>query len=500
MKRLVVLICFVFVLLSVGMASADATYTVQRGDTLYRIALNYDVSMQEIMDANGIINANRIYVGQVLVIPTDGMQPPTPQPTSPPSGQETIHIVQRGDTVARIGRRYSVRIQAIVVANNLANPNHIYVGQRLIIPGATSPPTPRPSTATPAPPQPTAPPSTGDTIHIVQRGDTVASIARRYGITINAIVTANNIQNPNRIFVGQRLVIPTTAPPTATFVPPTATTAPPTATPIPPTSTSVPPTPTTALPTSTAIPPTATSVPPTATLVAPTSTSVPPTATTAPPTVTPVPPTLTPMPPTPSPTLAPPTATPGPNLLSNPSFEEGHYNLNGIPELQVPLRWRLEWDEGDNQFGTTWLRPESRVLSGAFLPAFERPLFIYDGWHTVKVFKGYGPVSFRLLSEVNLTPGTYQLTVQVFPDMVVDVVNGQKIFATDPRSAEIALVGNNTTSGYLFPAIGQRNIISHQFRVEEAGVVTVGAGMRGRYGFQNNGFFTDAWSLRRISD
>jgi hypothetical protein len=140
------------------------------------------------------------------------------------------------------------------------------------------------------------------------------------------------------------------------------------------------------------------------------------------------------------------------------------------------------------------------VLSGAFLPAFERPLFIYDGWNTVKIFKGYGPLSFRLLSEVNLTPGTYELLVQVFPDMVVDVVNGQKIFATDPRAAEIALVGNGTTTGFQPSAIGQRNVFTHRFRVDRAGIVTVGAEMRGRYGFQNNGFFTDAWSLRRIGE
>lgn len=476
MKRLVAFICFtIFLIYLVGSASADTTYVVQYGDTLYRIALNHDVSMQAIMEANGIGNADVIYVGQVLTIP-DGSsepqptqpsapqptQPPAPQPTAPPSGG-TTHIVQRGETLAGIGRQYNVTVASLVIANNLANANYIYVGQRLTIPGTGSPQPTQPAQPQPTqlptspPPQPTTP-ATGEITHVVQAGETTASIARRYDVTINAIVVANNLANPNFIYVGQQLRIPlgqpqpSTAPPQPTS-PPAAT---PTTMPTAPAPTTVPPT---------AVPPTA--IPPTATALPPAPTAVP---------------------------------TVGPNVLPNYSFEEGHYNLNGIPELQVPTSWRFEWTEGDNQFGTTYLRPESRVLSGAFLPAFERPLFIYDGWHTVKVFKGYGPISFRLLSDVNLTPGTYELTVQVFPDMVVEVVNGNKIFASDPRAAEIALFGNGASSGYLLPVIGQRNVIAHQFRVDQAGVVTVGAEMRGRYVLQSSGFFTDAWSLKRIGD
>ncbi len=114
---------------------------------------------------------------------------------------DTVHVVQRGETLYSIARRYGVDMWAIVRANNISNPNRIYVGQRLVIPGS-SPPSPSPS-----------PPPSG-TIHVVQRGETLYSIARRYGVDLWAIVRANNISNPNRIYVGQRLVIPGSSPPT----------------------------------------------------------------------------------------------------------------------------------------------------------------------------------------------------------------------------------------------------------------------------------------------
>jgi len=89
-----------------------------------------------------------------------------------------------------IARRYNTTVQAIAELNNISNPNLIYVGQRLIIPIAGD----------------SLPSSTQ--IHVVQPGDTLTRIASRYGTTISAIVTANDLTNPSLIFVGQRLAIP----------------------------------------------------------------------------------------------------------------------------------------------------------------------------------------------------------------------------------------------------------------------------------------------------
>jgi LysM repeat protein len=105
---------------------------------------------------------------------------------------ETIHIVQRGDTLYSIARRYGVTVQALRSYNNLRS-DTIYIGQRLLIPGGG-----------PGPVEPT--------IHVVQRGDTLYSIARRYGTTVDAIMRANRLSS-DRIYVGQRLTIPVNAPP-----------------------------------------------------------------------------------------------------------------------------------------------------------------------------------------------------------------------------------------------------------------------------------------------
>lgn len=111
---------------------------------------------------------------------------------------QIIHVVQPGENLYRISLRYGVSIAAIQQANNIANRNLIFVGQRLIIPvgGTTPPPSPNP------PPAP--PPST---TYTVKRGDTLGGIARQFGTTIQALAAANNIANPNLIYPGQVLQI-----------------------------------------------------------------------------------------------------------------------------------------------------------------------------------------------------------------------------------------------------------------------------------------------------
>ncbi len=113
--------------------------------------------------------------------------------------QERVHIVQRGETLYGISRQYGVPMAAIIAANNIINPSHIYVGQRLIIPGSGG--------TTASAPQ-----------HVVQRGETLAGIARRYGVSLWGLARANGISNPSLIYAGQVLIIteaaePVTAPP-----------------------------------------------------------------------------------------------------------------------------------------------------------------------------------------------------------------------------------------------------------------------------------------------
>ncbi|MCA9884533.1 MAG: LysM peptidoglycan-binding domain-containing protein [Anaerolineae bacterium] len=150
-------------------AQDQVTYTVQPGDNLYRISLRYGVSISAIASANNIANINLIYPGQVLVIPGADGGTPAPTPTPPPSDGGSnpgnpggsVYTVVYGDTLSRIAARFGTTWQAIASANNIANPNLIYVGQQLVIPGSSGGTTPTPT------PPPTddggsvPPPSTG---------------------------------------------------------------------------------------------------------------------------------------------------------------------------------------------------------------------------------------------------------------------------------------------------------------------------------------------------
>lgn len=119
--------------------------------------------------------------------------------------------VQWGDTLTGIARRFNTTVQAIVQLNNIPNPDLIYVGQELEIPG-DGPPPPSPPAPTPPAPAPTPPPG-GQTTYVVQPGDTLSAIARRFGTTVAVLVQLNNIPNPNLIYVGQVLVVPGSGPP-----------------------------------------------------------------------------------------------------------------------------------------------------------------------------------------------------------------------------------------------------------------------------------------------
>ena len=107
-----------------------------------------------------------------------------------PQASGLVHVVRVGDTMYSIARTYGTTVWAIAAANGIANPNLIFVGQRLHIPSG-APPGPMPGG-----------------VYIVRPGDTLSSIARHFGVSLPALIAANHIVNPNCIFAGQRLIIP----------------------------------------------------------------------------------------------------------------------------------------------------------------------------------------------------------------------------------------------------------------------------------------------------
>ncbi len=147
----------------------QVTYTVQPGDTLYAISVKYNTTVAALAQANNITNPNLVLVGQVLIIPTGTViATPIPVPTvvgavtpvptaMPPTTGEIVHVVQPGENLFRIALQYGLATSVVAAYNGIANPNVIYVGQRIRIPsGGTAPAivaTPVP-TATPVATQP----------------------------------------------------------------------------------------------------------------------------------------------------------------------------------------------------------------------------------------------------------------------------------------------------------------------------------------------------------
>ena len=158
----------------VRIKNPDGTYTVKSGDTLSVIANDFGVTVDQLVRWNNISNPNLITVGQILYFSDKSS-----------SGSGTTYVVQAGDTLSGIAARFGTTVANLVSLNNISDPNLIYVGQVLIISGSTS----------------------NYTSYTVQAGDSLSAIAARFGTTVAELVSLNNISNPNLIYVGQVLKI-----------------------------------------------------------------------------------------------------------------------------------------------------------------------------------------------------------------------------------------------------------------------------------------------------
>jgi LysM repeat protein len=116
----------------------------------------------------------------ILVVPANA---------APPKCGPVYHCVKWGENLTRIALRYGTTVWSIAQLNGIANPNCIYAGQVLLIYPGTAPCYPY-------------------TVYVVQWGDTLTSIAWRFGTSSWAIAQANGIYNLNYIYAGQRLIIP----------------------------------------------------------------------------------------------------------------------------------------------------------------------------------------------------------------------------------------------------------------------------------------------------
>lgn len=165
------------------------TYTVVEGDTLASIAARFGVTQDAIVQLNSLADPNTLALGQLLRVPGSASAGGT---TTGGSAGST-YVVQSGDTLNAIARRFNTTAAELIRLNNLTDPDRISVGQRLVVPGGSST---------------TSGTTGGRRTYTVQSGDTLNAIARQFGVTAQQIQEANNISNPDRIVPGQVLVIP----------------------------------------------------------------------------------------------------------------------------------------------------------------------------------------------------------------------------------------------------------------------------------------------------
>ncbi|MBZ0279637.1 MAG: LysM peptidoglycan-binding domain-containing protein [Anaerolineae bacterium] len=182
--------------------SRVSVHVVQRGENMFRIALQYGLTVDELASYNGIADPTNIQVGQNLLIPLEAV-------TS--TSESETHLVQAGETLRSIAEIYGLTVEQLATQNNIVDVNTLYVGQVLVISANTVPL----ATPTISPPViPAQPILTGtNMVYTVQAGETLFRIATRFGLSVNDLTRVNNIADPTLIYAGQQIIVPGIEPP-----------------------------------------------------------------------------------------------------------------------------------------------------------------------------------------------------------------------------------------------------------------------------------------------
>lgn len=154
----------------------ESTYIVKKGDSLYSIANKYNTTIDELKRINNL-TSNILSIGQVLKLPSDKVSDVEKE-------ENTIsYTVQKGDSLYSIARKYSTTIDKIKDLNNLTT-NLLSIGQVLLIPTDTN----------------------LETTYTVQKGDSLYSIAKKYDTTVDRLKQLNNLKS-NLLSIGQILIV-----------------------------------------------------------------------------------------------------------------------------------------------------------------------------------------------------------------------------------------------------------------------------------------------------
>ena len=153
-------------------------YIVKRGDTLYSIARDNNISVAELKQLNNLSN-NTIYIGQQLLLKPQFEE-------EKPNDNDNLYIVQKGDTLYSISRKFNISVDTIKRLNKL-NSNDIFVGQQLILVEPEKP--------------------VEYDIYIVKKGDSLWSISQKYNINVKDLIKINSLDN-STLQINQQLKVP----------------------------------------------------------------------------------------------------------------------------------------------------------------------------------------------------------------------------------------------------------------------------------------------------
>ncbi|WP_180366000.1 glucosaminidase domain-containing protein, partial [Oenococcus oeni] len=142
------------------------------------------------------------YSGTVVTTTGSTSTPTSSTSSSSTSSSSKSYTVASGDTLTSIAKAYGTTVSAIATANNISNPDYIYVGEVLTIGSSTST-----STSTPTSSTSSSSTSSSSKSYTVASGDTLTSIAKAYGVSISTLAKLNNISNTNLIYAGTTLKI-----------------------------------------------------------------------------------------------------------------------------------------------------------------------------------------------------------------------------------------------------------------------------------------------------
>lgn len=184
-------------------AQAHGRYTVRQGDTLTSIARKLGVPLDCLTRANKA--GDHLRIGQVLVVPDASGKPRqgrTHQGSEPAVSRSERYVVRAGDSLYEIAKRHGVSVQALARANGAGE--NLQIGQVLVIPSKAKPTVSTASTGSKTSgPRESA---SGGAWHTVAPGETLWSIAKKHGVSPEALAKANRAGD--RLQIGQRLRIP----------------------------------------------------------------------------------------------------------------------------------------------------------------------------------------------------------------------------------------------------------------------------------------------------